>query len=102
LHTPYSAEFFAPHIGSAFTFSGADGTSHALTLEQVDAKADASGAPFTSFSLLFSSPREAFFEQGSYPLRHAQLGEHHIFISALSQTPTHYHYQAPFSVPNQG
>lgn len=102
MNTPYSAEFFAPHIGSAFTFSGPDGTPHALTLEQVNAKAAPSGAPFSSFSLVFSSPRETFFEQGSYPLRHAQLGEHHIFISALSQTPTHYRYQAPFSVANQG
>ncbi|MBC7858212.1 MAG: hypothetical protein H7Z39_05420 [Burkholderiaceae bacterium] len=101
MNTPYSAELFAPHVGSAFVFQTEDGAQHALTLDQVESKRALNGAAFHVFTLFFSSPKAAFFEQGSYLLRHPELGQHTIFLNAIGETASHFRYQAPFSVQKE-
>lgn len=98
MNSPYSAAFFSPHIGSAFVHSLSDGREFALTLDSVETKPSLNAGEFHTFTLFFSGDREAFFSQGSYLLRHPVLGEHDIFITAISETETHFRYQAPFSV----
>ncbi len=98
MDTPYCAELFIPHVGSAFVFTSAEGAEFSLTLDQVESKPALNAGPFHSFTLILSGTREAFFEQGTYPLRHPGLGQLSIFITAIGESPTHFRYQAPFSV----
>lgn len=98
MNTPYCADLFRPHVGSAFVFQTEEGAQYALTLDRVESKPALNGGPFHSFTLFLSSPRTAFFEQGSYLLRHPELGPHTIFLNAIGETASHFQYQAPFSV----
>jgi hypothetical protein len=100
-HIPYCADQFRPHIGSAFVFHTQEGAQYALTLEQVESRPALNGGAFHTFTLFFSSTREAFFEQGSYLLHHAQLGPQTIFLNAIGETDSHFRYQAPFSVQKE-
>ena len=97
MDTSYSANFFEPHIGSAFAFSP-EGAEYALLLEGVECKPSLNLGKYHTFTLFFTSSREVFFPQGTYPLKHPVLGEHSIFITAISESETTYRYQAPFSV----
>lgn len=98
MDTPYSAELFQAHVGSSFFFS-TDGGQFPLLLEQVACK-PGQGGPFRAFTLIFSSDKHAFFEQGTYPLAHPGLGQLDIFITAIGESETQFRYQAPFSVRN--
>lgn len=98
MDTHYSADLFNPHVGSAFVFSPEEGKELVLTLDKVECKPSLNKGPFHVFTLYFSSGRETFFPQGSYPLRHAVLGEHSIFLTAVGETETSFRYQASFTV----
>jgi hypothetical protein len=94
----YSADLFNPHVGSTFVFSPEVGKEFVLTLDKVECKPSLNAGPYHTFTLLFSSSREAFFPQGSYCLQHPVLGEQTIFLTATAETETSFRYQAPFSV----
>jgi len=54
---------------------------------------------FESFSLFFESGLDALFQQGTYLVSHAQLGEFPIFIVPIAQTDGGYRYEAVFNRP---
>ena len=49
------------------------------------------------FSLYFYGPSDLFLPQGTYRLAHERLGEQDIFLTAVSQEPRGYRYEAVFS-----
>lgn len=49
------------------------------------------------FSIYFSGPRDVLVKQGTYPLRHEQLGELAMFIVPVAQAVDGFEYEAVFT-----
>lgn len=49
------------------------------------------------FSLYFHGPTEPFLHQGTYKLKHAQLGELELFLVAIAQDKDGFEYEAAFN-----
>ena len=50
-----------------------------------------------AFSVFFQGPLEHFMQQGTYKLRHPELGEFEIFLVPSAQTKDGFQYEAAFN-----
>lgn len=73
-----TAESFRPHVGTAFRLR-CDGRDVPLTLSAVDGPPQPDGRT-TWFSLHFETPAGTTLGQGTYPLRHGDLGSFDLFL----------------------
>ncbi len=94
-----TADDFAPHVGSAFDLSLADGPALPLTLLSAtplgrDGQTYPKRRPF---SLLFAGPAHVKLPQRIYPLRHDSLGALDIFLVPVRETADERHYEAVFT-----
>ncbi len=91
---------FEPHVGDEFAVLGDDGLpALVLVLDSVEAHPAAPGAPRAQpFSLVFVGDAGGHLPQQIYRLRHASLGEQHIFLVPLGPRPDGRHrYEALFN-----
>jgi hypothetical protein len=104
----FSAALFRSHVGTAFAVRLPGNRDVALQLESVANDAVEEGGESggdCTFSLFFTDAIDAIdasaapLTQGTYVLRHAQLGEQFIFLVPVAQNAAGgYRYQACFNV----
>lgn len=97
-------ERFTPAIGSEFEVVLTSGPAVSLQLSKVDRYSlqphdgrhnAPEGVRAEPFTLLFKSVKSGFLPQGTYILRHAELGEFHLFLKAYNEDKDFYYYDAP-------
>jgi hypothetical protein len=84
----FTADTFRPHTGSTFTVEFEDGKTLPLQLEQVTVLQTRQKIPRLTrdtFGLYFSGPPNLMFAQGTYNVRHEELGVMSIFIVPKGQ-----------------
>jgi energy-converting hydrogenase Eha subunit A len=97
MHVNTSFSDYQAHVGSTFLLLGlaAGAPPGALTLTAATLTRD--DPVQVSFSLLFAGPPPVL-RQGTYALRHAVLGELHLFLVPVRQTAGGFVYEAAFSL----
>ena len=85
-------EDYAAQSGTKFELPDANGE-----IELIEATKKDGGPQQEMFSLLFRGPKERFFQQGIYRMRHAALGEGELFLVPVAQTADGFHYEASFN-----
>lgn len=89
-------EHFAPLVDQ--TFIGDFGDDGTIDLVLVEATAKPTGHPDdTAFSLVFRGPTDRSFVQGIVRLRHDAIGDHDIFMTAISEKDEGRFYEAVFT-----
>ena len=77
---------FSSHVGSSFQLSRADGTREVVVLRDV---LKAKSHPRTEqFSLVFTSPNGAPLAEGTYKMRHTEMGSLDLFLIPGTKQPT--------------
>lgn len=79
---PYRLDAFEPHEGTVFTVVNVDQEGgHPIELAEVIRVEPQPGAPRQDpFTLVFAGSTEAYLPQGTYVLRHDDLGDVTIFL----------------------
>lgn len=107
IHSPFTCDAFAPHVGETFALTFHDGTTVDLTLvsaepialKPFDGRAvGKSGFVRTDpFVLLFRWVGESVFPQGLYAFRNEGMGEFHMNVVPVGQGETGWLYEAVFN-----
>src|SRR5688572_24117227 len=87
---------FAEHVSSTFVVDHAEPAAVAFELVSVT---DHSNPHVVQFSLLFRAAARPALAQGLYSMRHALLGDLHLFIVPVQETADGRYYEAIFSRP---
>ncbi len=90
-------EMFSDKIGEAFVIEEANAPSIALTLAEVKPLRNFANMPRPPFSLLFKIKGDDVLPQRIYPLRHAALGLHSIFLVPVGRDSDGISYEAVFN-----
>jgi hypothetical protein len=87
---------FEPLLNARFSVKVAN---NALELELIELESLGPARPDQRepFSLIFRGPRERWFEQGTYPLEHPELGAPEIFLVPIGPDAIGMQYQAIFT-----
>lgn len=93
---------FTACVGSRFRVTAvpagiAPGGLHDLELAEAKELPKREGGAAEPFVLLFRGAHDASLPQGTYPLEHATLGAHEIFIVPLGPDADGYRYEAIFT-----
>ncbi len=94
-----SLETFKPLLQSTFELPFQDAENWELILTEVKEFPDIEGQPRKRFSLVFqTSHTDQYLQQATYLLRHADLGEIHLFMVPLGPGPqTGFLYESVFT-----
>lgn len=90
-------EMFSDKIGQGFVIEEPDMPAIELTLTEVKGLPNFANAPRAPFSLLFTSHGKGVLPQRMYPLRHAALGLHSIFLVPVGRDGDKASYEAVFN-----
>jgi hypothetical protein len=95
---------FAPHVGDFFEASPLGSEDHGVTLvlsdtweSQEAGGRGPGGERRQQFSLFFSGPVDAMLPQGTYALRHPELGDLDVFLVPLGPRDGAVRYEAAFA-----
>lgn len=95
---------FEPHVGDSFDLALADtdGGALRLALSETSESTEAGGLgpdgqTRQQFSLFFSGPVERVLPQGTYAMRHTDLGDLHLFLVPLGPQGGAMRYEAAFA-----
>ena len=94
-------DLFAPHVGDSFDVALADRDAR-LELSETWESQEAGGPgpdgrSRQQFSLFFSGPADVVLPQGTYALRHADLGDLDLFLVPLGPRDGGMRYEAAFA-----
>jgi hypothetical protein len=90
-------ETFIPHVGTRFALSAAQGPGFPATLREVEVAPSPTPGNARSFSLSFEAwPRQPV-PQGTYAVRHAQLGSFDLFVVPAGRSAPDRTYHAVIS-----
>jgi hypothetical protein len=81
--TEMTAEKMQPHVGTRFTVKFPDRTTLDLRLDRITVYAEQhidARLKRDSFGMYFVSPKDHYFEQGTYDIAHESFGELPIFL----------------------
>ena len=96
-------DLFAPHVGDSFAVAGGPGGEDVVLVLTDTWESQEAGGPGPDgqsrrqFSLFFSGPVEALLPQGTYVLRHPELGELDLFLVPLGPGDDGMRYEAAFA-----
>ena len=97
----FTPDTFRPHVGSTFTVEFADGKTLDVKLEEVSVLQLRQLIPRLqrdTFGIYFSGPKDLFFPQGTYDVRHEVLGTMTIFVVPKGRRPDGgFQYEAIFT-----
>ncbi len=97
----FTADTFAPHLGSEFAVRAVDleGVEHTvpLVLERAETVGDAPEEGRAPFSLEFRGPGDRVLSQATLPFSHAVLGEFALFLVPTAQNEDGMAYVATFN-----
>ncbi|WP_338285882.1 hypothetical protein [Luteolibacter sp. LG18] len=94
-----SRAWFLPHLKSRFSMSLTGNSTVDMTLVEVGAESTlVNGADkYTAFSILFRAPQGSPSEDGTYHIRHQELGEMELFLTPVGRYTDHVRYEAAFT-----
>jgi hypothetical protein len=95
-------DHFAGHVGDVFGISAADGPDVPVTLVEATQGAELggpgpAGQHRRQFSLVFHAPTSEVWHQGTYELRHQDLGELELFLVPIGTDAEGVLYEAAFA-----
>lgn len=88
---------FAPHINTSFVLPFDDDTEIGLELVEVVALEDVPTLERPPFSLIFRGPESPCLEQGSFHMKHADLGPLFLFLVPVQSDGEGTDYEAVFT-----
>jgi hypothetical protein len=98
LFTDFALGRFEPLVGQAFEIGDGPGAIAAVLIEASNLR-EAQGVGFLSrqYSLVWRGPRDARLEQGTYTVRHPELGVMELFLVCIGPDAEGMRYEAVFT-----